>query len=82
MRLKLDENMPRQLAEALNGIGHDAHTLADECLLGMSDDIVWDAAIREERLLLTLDRDFGRLATSSTGHFEAIVLRPRDATRP
>jgi len=28
MRLKLDENMPRPLAETLRGAGHDVHTVA------------------------------------------------------
>jgi predicted nuclease of predicted toxin-antitoxin system len=79
MQLKLDENMPRQLAEALRTAGHDVHTVADERLLGRSDEVVWNAAIREEWLRVTLDRDFGRLATGSIGHFGAIVLRPRDA---
>jgi predicted nuclease of predicted toxin-antitoxin system len=37
--------------------------------------------VREERLLLTLDRDFGRLATGSGGHPGAIILRPRDANQ-
>lgn len=81
MRLKLDENMPSVLAETLRGVGHEIHTAADEGLLGESDDIVWNAVVREERLLLTLDRDFGRLATGSSGHSGAIVLRPRDANQ-
>jgi predicted nuclease of predicted toxin-antitoxin system len=80
MRLKLDENMPRPLVETLRGAGHDVHTVADEHLLGEPDDI-WSAVVREERLLLTLDRDFGRLATESRGHPGAIVLRPRDANQ-
>jgi len=37
MRLKLDENMPRPLAETLRGAGHDVHTVADEHLLGKPD---------------------------------------------
>jgi predicted nuclease of predicted toxin-antitoxin system len=81
MRLKLDENMPRPLVETLRGAGHDVHTVADEHLLGKPDDIIWSAVVREERLPLTLDRDFGRLATESRGHPGAIVLRPRDANQ-
>ena len=81
MRLKLDENMPRPLVETLRGAGHDVHAVADEHLLGEPDDIIWSAVVREERLPLTLDRDFGRLATESRGHPGAIVLRPRDANQ-
>jgi predicted nuclease of predicted toxin-antitoxin system len=81
MRLKLDENMPRPLAESLRGIGHDVHTASDEHLLGKSDRVVWSVVVHESRLLLTLDRDFGQLATQSNDHAGAIVLRPRDANK-
>jgi predicted nuclease of predicted toxin-antitoxin system len=81
MRLKHDENMPRPLAESLRGIGHDVHTASDEHLLGKSDRVVWSVVVHESRLLLTLDRDFGQLATQSNDHAGAIVLRPRDANK-
>src|SRR6266498_807067 len=81
MRLKLDENMPLLLAQTLRSSGHDVHTAADEGLLGSSDDIIWSTVVREDRLLLTLDRDFGRLAIASVSHSGAVVLRPRDANQ-
>ncbi len=81
MRLKLDENMPRPLAEELRDAGHDVHTVADEDLLGSPDDIIWNAVVREERLLLTLDRDFGQLAVTTRDHSGAVILRPRDANQ-
>jgi predicted nuclease of predicted toxin-antitoxin system len=81
MRLKLDENMPRPLAESLRRVGHDVHTASDENLLGKPDRIVWSVVVHEKRLLLTLDRDFGQLATQSIDHAGAIVLRPRDANK-
>src|SRR5215207_741970 len=39
------------------------------------------SVVHERRLLLTLDRDFGQLATQSSDHAGAIVLRPRDANK-
>jgi predicted nuclease of predicted toxin-antitoxin system len=81
MRLKLNENMPRPLAESLLRAGHDVHTASDEGLLGKSDRVVWSAVVHERRLLLTLDRDFGQLAIQSGDHAGAIVLRPRDANK-
>ncbi|MPZ35975.1 MAG: hypothetical protein GEV13_34310 [Rhodospirillales bacterium] len=81
MRLKLDENMPRPLAESLRQVGHDVHTASDEDLLGKSDHVVWSVVVHERRLLPTLDRDFGQLATQSNDHAGAIVLRPRDADK-
>ncbi|HEV7543140.1 MAG TPA: DUF5615 family PIN-like protein [Reyranella sp.] len=76
MRLKLDENMPRPLVETLRGAGHDVHTVADEHLLGKPDDIIWSAVVREERLLLTLDRDFGRLATDIPALLSCVLAMP------
>lgn len=81
MRLKLDENMPSLPAEALRKFGHDVHTASDEGLLGKPDEDVWDAVCREQRLLLTLDRDFGLFATATAGNPGAVVLRPREADR-
>jgi len=81
MRLKLDENMPRLLAGTLREAGHDVHTAADEGLLGKPDEAIWQASVQERRMLLTLDRDFGRLAAATRSHAGAIVLRPRDANQ-
>lgn len=81
MRLKLDENMPMLLVTTLRQAGHDVHTAGDEGLLGKPDEDVWAAVTREKRLLLTLDRDFGRLATKAGDRPGAIVLRPREANQ-
>jgi predicted nuclease of predicted toxin-antitoxin system len=81
MRLKLDENMPMLLVTTLRQAGHDVHTAGDEGLLGKPDDDVWHAVTRERQLLLTLDRDFGRLATRTGDHAGAIVLRPRETNQ-
>ena len=37
MKIKLDENMPAILAEALRDLGHDVHTVPEELLTGRSD---------------------------------------------
>lgn len=37
MRIKIDENLPRDLKEALVGLGHDVDTVEDEGLAGESD---------------------------------------------
>lgn len=81
MRLKLDEKMPRPLAESLRRLGHDVHTASDEGLLGKSDRVVWNVVMSETPLPMTLDRDFGLFATETNGHAGAVVLRPRDANK-
>ena len=59
MKLKLDENLGRDVAEALRAAGHDVETVVDEQLSGAPDRSVIEAARVEERALVTLDLDFG-----------------------
>jgi predicted nuclease of predicted toxin-antitoxin system len=77
VKLKLDENLPHELAAALRGEGHDVHTVADEQLVGESDPVIEAAATDEGRLLLTLDRGIGDLRRYPPGsHAGVLVLRP------
>ena len=43
MKIKLDENLPFHLAILLQGLGHDAHTLHHESLIGHADREIWEA---------------------------------------
>lgn len=61
MEVKLDGNLPHDLATALRGDGHDVHTVVDEQLAGETDRVVVAAATEEGRILLTLDRGIGDL---------------------
>jgi predicted nuclease of predicted toxin-antitoxin system len=77
VKLKLDENLPHDLATALRAGGHDVHTVVDEQLAGESDPAVVAAATDEGRLLLTLDRGIGDLRRYPPGsHAGVLVLRP------
>lgn len=77
MRLKLDENLPHDLAAAVTERGYDVHTVADEDLPGRSDPVVVHAATREDRMVLTLDRGVGDLRHYPPGsHAGIVVLRP------
>ena len=52
MKIKLDENLPHRLATLLKNLGHEAHTLYEERLVGHPDAEVWEAAQQDaERLL-------------------------------
>ena len=69
MKLKLDENFPGPALRLLVELGHDTHTVADEGLLGASDERLWERVEGEGRLLLTRDKDFTdrRVLYSRTG---------------
>ncbi|TME00581.1 MAG: hypothetical protein E6I76_00145 [Chloroflexi bacterium] len=76
MRLKLDENLPRHLAEHLAGEGHDVDTVGDEHLIGADDGAILVAATDAGRVLVTLDRGLGERALRSRGHRGVVVVRP------
>ncbi len=67
MKLKLDENLPHDLADYLAGRGHDVNTVPDEGLAGADDAAVLSAASGEDRVLLTLDRGFGDVGVLGVG---------------
>ncbi len=70
MKLKLDENLPHDLA----GHGHGVETVTDEGLAGSHDTVVLRAATDEDRVLLTLDRGFGDVRSYPPGTHPGIVV--------
>lgn len=74
MKLKLDENLSRHLKPLLTRLGHDVLTAADENLLSCSDTEIAAAALREERMLLTLDIEFADLRKYPPGSHPGIIL--------
>jgi predicted nuclease of predicted toxin-antitoxin system len=76
MRLKLDENLGRKVAEILRGHGHDVQTVPDEGLGAASDTGLIQACRTEWRCLVTLDLDFGNpLLFTPTEYAGIAVLR-------
>lgn len=65
MRLLADENVPGAAVRALNAAGADI-VWVRSAAPGISDGEVLAWAAREERVLLTFDKDFGELAKAST----------------
>jgi len=64
MRLLANENIPRLAVEALRALGHDVSWVRADAP-GSSDTEVVARAVKEQRVLLTLDKDFGELAFRS-----------------
>jgi predicted nuclease of predicted toxin-antitoxin system len=60
VRLKIDENIGRSGVNLLRQAGHDVMTVRDQDLGGSPDDVVYRACVDEQRVLVTLDRDFGQ----------------------
>jgi len=59
-RLLANKNLPRMAIESLRDSGHDV-LWARESMSGASDPEVLERAVDENRILLTFDKDFGKL---------------------
>jgi predicted nuclease of predicted toxin-antitoxin system len=82
MKIELDENLSSEMADLLIVHGHDVHTVPEESLAGCEDPIIFDAALREGRLLLTQDLDFSDVRKFKPGNHPGLVLiRLRDPSR-
>ena len=82
MKIKLDENLPHQLAPALKNLSHEVDTVYDEGLIGHPDAEVWQAAQNERRFLITQDLDFSNAQLFVPGsHCGILLLRLRSPSR-
>jgi predicted nuclease of predicted toxin-antitoxin system len=81
--LKLDENVPDSVGVILRQGGHDVALARDEQLTGVGDDRVLAVAAAEDRVLLSLDRDFTNILRHPPEATAGIVvIRLREQTLP
>jgi len=82
MRLLADENIPLETVRALRSAGHDVYS-ATEAGPGAADVSHIARANREDRLIVTFNRDFGELTvrgqTKATGGVLLLRMTPRSA---
>jgi predicted nuclease of predicted toxin-antitoxin system len=77
LKLLLDENIGSQVADALSGQGYNVKSVFVD-MRGATDEKVLEAAVREERVVVTLEKDFGQLVFhSSKQHVGVLFLRLR-----
>lgn len=74
MKVKLDENLPRQLVELLRNLGHDVDTVPEEQIAGRDDNVVWAAAQTAGRFFVTQDLDFSDARTYAPGTHHGLLL--------
>jgi predicted nuclease of predicted toxin-antitoxin system len=74
VKLKLDENLPGTLVQALERLGHDVDTVLGEGLRGEDDPRVWGAAQVAGRFLITQDLDFSDLRAFAPGTHAGLLL--------
>jgi predicted nuclease of predicted toxin-antitoxin system len=84
LRIKVDEDLPSQIAERLRGVGHDVETVRGQGLGGAKDARVWHAVQADGRFLVTADKGLADIRKYSPGtHGGVLLLRPgEDGIKP
>lgn len=70
MRLLCDENVYVPIVKMLREIGHNVKDIKEERLFGVSDEVIYDLAKSENRILISFNRR----------HFGNIILFPPQNT--
>ena len=82
MKFKLDENFGKRGAEVLRAADHDVMTVAEQGMCSAHDDDLIQACSSEQRVLVTMDVDFGnplRFRPTDYSGIALIRLPPRSS---
>lgn len=74
MKLKLDENLGKGIAETLRQGGYEVATVPDQGLFGIEDRTLIETCHREGRCLVTLDLEFGNPLLFNPSDYSGIAL--------
>ena len=81
MRFLADMGVARRVVEWLRDQGHDARHLREEELQRLPDGQIFRKAVVENRVILTLDLDFGEIVAFSGQQNVSVVLFRLQNTR-
>jgi len=74
VRLLVDQNLGRRVADALRAAGHDAVHVAERGLAAADDDEILALAAFENRIIVSEDTDFGALLARAQTRLPSFVL--------
>jgi len=74
MRCLADMGVGAKVVTWLRDQGHNVMHLSDEGLQRMPNGEIFDKAIAEKRVILTLDLDFGEIAALSKGEKASVIV--------
>jgi predicted nuclease of predicted toxin-antitoxin system len=79
LKIKVDEDLPKGIAESLRRVIPDTLTVLEEGLSGTLDPKLWVTAQREGRFLITGDKAFANIKKYPPGtHHGVLLLRPNE----
>lgn len=61
MKIIADENLFEPIIDYLRSLGHEVLSIRDAGLSGIPDDEVYQRACEEDRVIVTMDKDFSRM---------------------
>jgi predicted nuclease of predicted toxin-antitoxin system len=74
MRFLADMGVSMRLAEWLRAQGHDVVHLRDEGLQRLPNGEIFEKGIRERRIVLTFDLDFGEIVAGASSRAASVIL--------
>ena len=79
MKIKIDEDLPKAVAEMVRRQIQDTTTVVGEMLSGILEPDLWKIIQKEERFLITGDKAFANIRRYQPGtHFGVLLLRPEE----
>jgi hypothetical protein len=82
MKFKLHENLPLEIADAFQTLGHELETVQGEGLVGAPNTEILNHARTEGRILLTMDKGIADIRLLPPATYPGIVLfRPATSGR-
>lgn len=74
LSVKVDEDLPSEIADLVCAAGHAADTVYAEGHSGLPDEQLWPKIQTEQRMLLTADKGFANAREYPPGSHAGIVL--------
>jgi predicted nuclease of predicted toxin-antitoxin system len=81
MKFLVDNALSPVMAEGLRRAGHDAIHVRDYRLQESEDEVIFDRAAREERIIVSADTDFGTLLALCREKTPSVILLRRMVPR-
>jgi predicted nuclease of predicted toxin-antitoxin system len=74
MKLKVDENLPIEVAQLLREAGHDVYSVHEQGLVGAKDQVLARVCQSENRAMVTLDTHFANIRAYPPENYSGLIV--------